>query len=472
MTTSTNGSGLIQAMGIGSGLDIPSLVAQLVAAERTPVESRLTRQASDVATRLSALGALKGAISSFQGALEPLRTEAAFHARTAVSADDSILTATAGSAATAGSYDIEVRQLAKPEQLVSTAFGSGAGTAIGSGTLTLTVGGESFSVAIGSSANTLADIRDAINAATDNPGLSATLVYGVDGAQLVLTSEATGVENTISVSASGGDGGLAQLTYGAGDTSHYTERQAAQDAIIVVSGVEHHSAGNVVDAAIDGVTLSLKEANAGATIALTVASDQNAVLANIRRYVSAYNDMEATLRALGRYDAASAQGGPMLGDWLLNGVRNAMVRGATDSVASAGAVYSSLAAIGITTGSDGKLQIDSERLEAALQSSPAAVAALFGADDGIAARLDDKIEELLASDGSIAARSDNLADAQEQIDAASRRLDERMATVEQRYLAQFTALDSLMAQMNSTSNYLTQQLASLSSMLQDYNGGR
>ena len=73
MTTSTTGTGLIQALGIGSGLDIQSLVSQLVAAERAPVETRLTRQASDVATRVSALGSLKGALSAFQSALEPLQ---------------------------------------------------------------------------------------------------------------------------------------------------------------------------------------------------------------------------------------------------------------------------------------------------------------------------------------------------------------------------------------------------------------
>ncbi|MCC7464342.1 MAG: flagellar filament capping protein FliD [Gammaproteobacteria bacterium] len=472
MTSSTNGNGLIQALGIGSGLDIQTLVSKLVAAERAPVESRLTRQAASVATRLSALGALKGTISTFQGALEPLRTESAFLARSATSADEDVFAASAGTSAAAGRYAIEVRQLAQPEQLISTAFGGGASTAVGTGTLTLGVGSDSFAVTIAAGTNTLADIRDAINAATDNPGLSATLVYGVDGAQLVLTSEATGEGNAITVSASGGDGGLAQLAYAAGNTGNYTQSQAAQDAIVVVSGVEHHSDSNVVEGAIDDVTLTLKSTNAGATVALAVASDQDAVLANIRRFVSAYNDMESQFRALGSYDAASGKGGPMLGDWLLNGVRNAMVRGAADGVTGAGPVHGSLAAIGITTGSDGKLAIDEERLAAALQSGPTAVAALFGGEAGVAARLDDRIEELLASDGSIAARSDNLAEAQKQLDAASRRLDQRMATVEQRYLAQFSALDSLMAQMNSTSSYLTQQLSSLNSMLQDYNRGR
>jgi flagellar hook-associated protein 2 len=159
----------------------------------------------------------------------------------------------------------------------------------------------------------------------------------------------------------------------------------------------------------------------------------------------------------------------MLGDWMLNGISTAMVRGATDRVASAGSAQASLAAIGITTGSDGRLSIDSARLSAALQAGPTAVASLFGASDGIATRLHARIDYLLASDGAIAARNLNLSDAQKRISVDSHRLDDQMAVVQQRYLAQFTALDSLMAQLQSTSNYLTQQLANVSSMINDYN---
>ena len=465
MTTSTNGTGLIQSLGIGSGLDIQSLVSQLVAAERAPVETRLTRHASDVATQLSALGTLKGALSGFQSALTSLKTVDQFSARVATSGDESIFTATADSKAVPGSYAIEVQQLAQPEQLISAAFSGGAAAVVGSGTLTLQLGtGSSFSVTLDSSHNTLADVRDAINAATDNPGINATLVYGVSGAQLVLTSDATGAGNTLQVSTSGGDGGLAQLTYATGATSNYTEQQAAQDAIVAISGVVHHSATNVVDAAIDGVTLTLKAKNAGSTASLAVANDRSAVVANIRKFVSAYNNTQSQLATLGKYDAATKKGGPMLGDWLLIGISSEMARGATDRVASAGGAYSSLAAIGITTDSSGQLQLDESKLTAALQANPAAVASLFGASDGIAARLDAKIENLLASDGAIAARNDNLTSAQKSISDDSQKLDEQMAIVQQRYLTQFTALDSLMSQLNATSKYLAQQLTNSASI--------
>jgi len=459
MTSSTSGNGLIQALGVGSGLDIQSLVTQLVAAERAPVQSRLTRQAADVATQLSALGSLKGALAGLQTALLPLKTVDQFAVHTATSANTDVFTAAANATAVPGTYAVEVRQLAQPEQLISQAFAGGATAVAGTGTLTLKLGAsQSFAVTLDASHNTLADVRDAINGAADNPGISATLVYGINGAQLVLTSTATGAGHGIEVSASGGDGGLAQLGYSPGAPANYTEQQAAQDAIVLISGVEHHSASNVVAAAIDGVTLTLKSANPGSTADLGIADDRTAVIANIRKFVNAYNGMQSQVATLGRYDAATRQGGPLLGDWLLIGIGTTMARGATDRVASAGGRYDSLAAVGITTDGSGQLQLDETRLTAALQADPGGVARLFGASDGIAARLYGRIDAALAGSGAIAARDSNLADTQKRIAADTQRLDQQMDVVQQRYLRQFTALDSLLAQLNSTSKYLTQQL--------------
>jgi flagellar hook-associated protein 2 len=465
VATSTTGTGLIQALGIGSGLDIQSLVTRLVAAERAPVQARITRQASDVATRVSALGALKGALSAFQGALEPLKSLDDFDVRSAVAGDTNVFGASATGSAAPGAYGIEVQQLAQPEQLISTAFSGGGASVVGSGVLTLQLGSSpSFAVTLDSTHKTLADVRDAINGAAGNNGINATLVYGVNGAQLVLTSRATGAGNTLTVSASGGDGGLARLGYAPGATGNYTEQQAAQDAILLVSGVEHHSASNVVSGAIDGVTLTLKAANKGSSASLTVANDTATVTANIRKFVGAYNAMQSQFARLGSYDAASKSAGPMLGDWLLTDVSSAMVRGATDRVAGVSAGYGALAALGITTDSDGQLQIDDAKLSAALQSSPAAVATLFGGRGGVARRLDERLTSLLASNGAIEARDSNLSSAQKAIDTETTRLDDQMAVVQQRYLAQFTALDSLMSQLQATSNYLTQQLANAASI--------
>jgi flagellar hook-associated protein 2 len=458
-TNSTTGTGLIQSLGIGSGLNIQSLVSQLVAADRAPMDSRIARQTQSVATQLSAMGALKGALSAFQSALTPLATGANFQAMAAASADETVFTASAAGGAVAGNYGIEVRQLAQPEQLLSKPFATGATAVVGSGTLHITVGGAGFDVAIAANANTLADVRDAINGASGNTGARATLVYGVGGAQLVLTSAQTGAANTIRVSSSGGDGGLAQLNYDGTAGGNYTEAQKPQDAIAVISGVEHHSASNVLDKAIDGVTLNLKSARPNTTVGLSVSDDQATVIANVQKLVTAYNAMQGQLHSLGSYDAAAKKGGPLLGDFLLNSAEFQLTRGMTDQVAGLGAGPASLAAIGITTNADGSMSVDSARLQAALAADSASVARMFSGSNGVATRLGTVLDSLLSSGGAIAARDANLTASQKDIGDQTARLDAQMALVQQRYLAQFNALDSLMAQLQSTSNYLTQQLA-------------
>ena len=460
MTSSSGtGAGLIQSLGVGSGLDIRTLVTQLVGADRAPVEARLTRQSQHLATQFSALGTLKGAMAAFQGALSPLKTLSTFQAMSAASADEAVFTATAGSGAVAGSYGVEVRQLAQPEQLLSKVFAGGATAPVGTGTLHLATGGTGFDVSIAAGGNTLGNVRDAINGSADNPGVHATLVYGVGGAQLVLTSAQTGAASVIRVTASGGDGGLAQLNYDGTAGGNYTQAQAPQDAIVVISGVEHHSATNAIDQAIDGVTLNLKNAKAGTAVNLAVADDQATVIANVQKLVSAYNTMQGKLHTLGSYSAATKTGGPLLGDWLLNDAQFQLARGMSDEVRGLGSGISSLAALGIKTGTDGSMSVDAAKLQAALKTNPAGVGRLFSGTDGIAARLGGTLDKLLASSGAIAARDANLTATQADLKSQGERLDARMQVVEQRYLKQFNALDTLMSRLRSTSSYLNQQLS-------------
>jgi flagellar hook-associated protein 2 len=335
---------------------------------------------------------------------------------------------------------------------------------VGTGTLAISVAGKSFNVAIAAPNNTLAGIRDAINNASDNTGVNATLVYGISGAQLVLSSDSTGASNAIRVTASGGDGGLAPLGYtGTGDL-HYSEAQKAQDSIVMISGVEHHAATNTVSDAIDGVTLQLNTAKKDTPLNLSVTANQNAVVANIQQLVTAYNSMQTTMGKLGSYDAGSKTGGPLLGDWLLGNAQFQMTRGMTDQVAGQPAGYGALASIGITTKADGTLSVDNSKLQAALNADGTSVAKLFSGPGGIATRLNSTLTSLLSNGGAIAARNANLTTAQSDLTDQQSKLNADMADVQQRYLTQFNALDALMSQLQSTSSYLTQQLAASASI--------
>src|SRR5690349_5332327 len=213
----------VTSTGIGSGLDINSLVTQLVAAERAPADKRLTNTDAKLTAQLTAVSALKGALAGLQGAVNGLKGSTAFDLRRVAVGDEAFFTATATSTAVAGRYDVEVVQLATATRIASAGFptvGGGGNTTIGTGTLAIDVGTEKFSVAIDSSKQTLAQIRDAINAAPDNKGVRATLITDQDGAHLVLAGTKTGAASAVSINLTdsvdadgntGDNAGLSQL---------------------------------------------------------------------------------------------------------------------------------------------------------------------------------------------------------------------------------------------------------------------
>lgn len=462
-----NGSGIIQSTGVGSGLDIQSLVSQLVTAEGQPESDRLTKKASSVAADISALGTLKGALAGFQSSLSALKDVKSFNALSATSDGDDFFTATAGKSAVTGSYDVEVQQLASADKLVSTAFAGGASSTVGTGTLTLALGATTLSLQIDSSNNTVAGIRDAINQASNNPGIQATLVYGATGPSLVLSSNRTGAANTIRVSSGGGDGGLAQLDYAGGVSPHYTLKQTAQDAIVMISGVEVHSTSNTVTGAIDGVDLALTKADPGNSHTLTVSPDQTTTLASLQKFVDAYNSMRKTFNTLTAYDASSQTAGALLGDSMMNSIDDQMRRQTLNEVKGIDGPYTSLASIGITTGADGTLSLNSTKLEAALNTAPNSVAQLFASTGGVATRLDTTLNSLLDTGGMLDARNQTLVKDQKTIETQKQALSDRLAVIQSRYLTQFNALDTLLSQLKQTSNYLTQQLDAISKIGSD-----
>lgn len=458
-----NGSGIIQAQGIGSGLDIQGLVKQLVAAEAAPVEARLTKQAARIATEVSALGSLKGALSAFQGSVSALKMASNFDVLTATSTDEDLFTATAGSAAVAGSYNIEVTQLAQAEQIVSSNYAGGSATVIGTGTLTVTVGSTAMNLTLTSSNNTLAGIRDAINAASNNPGVQATILSDATGARLVLTGRNTGAANTIRLTTTGG-GGMTQLDYPGGNTANWTNNQAAQSASIKIAGVSFTSTSNTVTGVIEGVSLNLKAAAPGSTATLAVASDANAVTANVKKFVDAYNALQLKFTQLTGYNAASKTGGPLQGDPLAVGLSRQLRSLAFSAVSGLSGSYTSLASLGITSDAAGQLSLNSAKLGAALAADRNAASRLFTtATSGIAVRLDAALTTALGSTSTIAARDKGLAADQKTVETQQTEHNRRMTAVQQRYLAQFNALDGLMAKMRSTSSYLSQHLGAANS---------
>jgi flagellar hook-associated protein 2 len=462
-STGSPGTGLISSPGLGSGLDVNTLVSKLVQAEIQPAQNQIDNQRASVTTQTSALGTLKSLLASLQSSLSSLADGSAFTKYTATSSDTDVFAATAGAGAMPGTYQIEVLQTAAAQKLSSAAYASGV--AVGTGNLTLSVGDQSIDLAIDSTNNTLAGIRDAINGASDNPGVSATIVHAEDGDHLVLTSTRTGVANAFSISASGGDGGLDALTWDAATTTgSLTLQAAAADAQVNIDGFTSSSSSNVVDGAIDGITLNLASADPGNPQTLTVGRDAATMQSLVQGFVTAYNQFVQGAGQLASYDPASQTAGPLLGDSTLRGVRSALASVLSGAAGSNSSGLRTLADIGINLQADGTLQFDANKLGDALNSQSAQVSALFGGSSGYAGRLNALLKGYLGADGLLDIRNDSLNTQSERLDQQQAQLDKRQQSIQSRYLAQFTALDVTMSQMTQTSNFLSSQLDMLANM--------
>ncbi|TPB78179.1 flagellar hook protein FliD [Burkholderia pseudomallei] len=460
-----------------SSMDVNSLVTALVNAKTAGQGAALSTSIATDQTTLSALGTLKAALTALQAGIGSPSDGTPTQKFTAT-ATGTGLTATTGAGAVAGSYSVAVTQIATSQTLSSGAFN--ATQQLGTGTLTLSVGGKSTSISIDSTNNTLSGIAAAINSASNNPGVTATIVTGTDGAHLVLRSASTGAANVINVGVSNlsGDNGLSSLavtstasttggqsTIRSGGSVAWSQSTSAQDAEFTVGGIAASSASNAVSGAIAGVTLNLTQAAVGATQTLNVTTDTTAQATAITNVVNLYNTVITTMSSLSSLSGAgtsSQSAGPLLGDSTLNMIRNSLARVVGAGVTTGGST-TSLASIGIkfadgssSSQTDGALTIDTAKLNAALQNSPSTVAALFNSTNGIGAQLNTTIQNYVQTGGVFDTRSNALNQDLKSLAQQQTRLASYASQLTSQYNAQFTALNTLMAQMNSNSNYLTQ----------------
>ncbi len=447
----------ITSSGAGSGLDIAGIVDQLVAAERAPIASRLTAKESKANELLSALGKFRSSLATFQDSLKGLKDISTFHGRKIAVGDEKVFTATASGTSLPASYSVEVTALATAHRL-STAGQPDATTAIGTGIISITVNGTTSNIAIDGAANSLNDIRNAINAAPDNPGVRATIVTGTDGAHLVLSATNTGLANAITVAVSGGDGGLSPFVYEPGGLSNsMTELDAAADAGAIIDGVVVSSATNSITDAIEGVTLNLVSANPGTKLSLNISYDTDAAKRSVGNFVNSYNKLIDTITELTKYNKDTKDAAPLLGDSTVRGIRDQLRR---EISSVPGADAASLASIGVTTQIDGKLATDATKLDAAIAADFDSIGELFSGVTGLATRLDTIASATLSGASAIATREGNLKTTLKSITTQRASLDERLVLVRARLNKQFNAMDSLLAQLKTTSSFLSAQLPS------------
>ncbi len=441
------------------GLMLTASSRQLMALEQRPITALDAKEASYQA-KLTAYGSLKGALSAVQTAAKALTLEATFVGRTAAVADSSVLSASAGTTAAAGSYAVNVTQLAKYHAVRSGTDYPATTDTFTTGSLAIKVGaGATVNVTIDGTNNTLAGIRQAINDA--DAGVTATIVNDGSTNRLVLTSNTLGSAGAIAVtatdSASGGTHALTGL-----DSAGLVQTQPADDAEFSVNGIAITRSSNTVSDVIDGVSINLIKA--GST-SLTVSQNTAATTTAINSFVKAYNDAVKQLQSSSAYDAANNRASVLTGDSTVRGIGTSLRGLVQSNVSGIEGGIATLSSIGIAVQKDGTLVVDSSKLAASLANPAMDITSLFTStsvgNEGIAVRFNESLDSMLGSSGLIASRTDGITASIKDLGQRRDALSTRLLSIEARYRAQYSALDTLISGMNQTSQYLTQQLANL-----------
>lgn len=478
----------VTSLGVGSGLDLQGMLTKLMQVEQQPL-TLLQKKQTSYQSKISALGTLQSALAALQtaaAALTPSSTQTAtekFASYSASLADPAIASASATKGAVAGTYSLEVSALASAQRLVSpaSAFTSASSALnIDAGTLTIQFGlltpattnpvaaaaytpdttrSLNISIAAGASLN---DIRDAINAA--NGGVSATIVTGTNGPQLTLTSLKEGTANVMQLSGlTGTDAGnfnFNPLSPAVGTLSETAAGgRSASNAAFTLNGIAGTSSTNTVSGALDGVTLSLSKTNVGTPTTLTVSQNTTTGLTTaLQAFVKAYNDANSTMGGLGTYNATTKIAGALQGDSSLRTAQSQVRSQLFGTAAGGTSSYQRLSDIGVTVAKDGTLSLDTTKLSAAISSDFTGVANLVAK---VGDSYNKTLEGIVGTTGSLVSATTGVTRMIKDLATRQNVLSDRLTQIEASYRKQFTALDTLVASMNKTSTYLTQQLAAL-----------
>lgn len=545
----------ISSPGIGSGLDVSTIVSSLVEAEIQPKAIKLDRREASAQSEISSLGQLKGAMTALQSSMTSLMAVDDFQARNTNVSDSSIFTATASTTAAINSYQIEVQQLATQHSLSSASF-TDSSQAIGSGTLSIEFGSydagpttftpnpdkTAQNIIISSGNNSMTGIRDTINAA--DIGVTAAILEDANGARLVLSSDDTGEKNALKITVTDDDtfhtdnAGLSQLVFDpVGGTSNLTENVEAKDSIVKINGLTLNNSSNKLDSSVDGLTINLLTAKPGTNVSLDVTQNTGAALAKVSSFVSKFNDVLTTIESLSGYNPDTKVGGPLQGDANIRSLKLQLRRMITEPVEHLSGNIRSLVDIGVKTNESGLLSLDNTAFTEAVENNFDEIGRLFArgaytsdplirvrstakgvptgvhninitslnlgtsmegsiagvsassedgivlagsanftglsltflggstgnrgtvtAFEGLAVQLDSLLDNYIGLEGSLITRTENLENQVKEIADDRSALGLKSASIEKRYLKQFSALDTLLAQLQNTSAFLTDQL--------------
>lgn len=458
--------------GVGSGIDIDSIVSAEVSAQKAPKQSQIDKATTKATTSLSAIGTLKSALEKFQKSMEDLAENSSFTGMTAKSSNEEALTAKVGAGAASGTYVIKTTSIATSSK-VATQYVS-TGTTFGAGTFTITQGSGSPTTIKVASGATLSDIRDSINTQLKDSGITANIISDSEGQRLVLSSATTGEGTDISLSTSSTtleslkiDGVNTQ----ASDTAGGYVVAPAADAVYTIDGLSMKSSTNEITTAISGVEFTLLEDDSKATI--TVDTNTDGLKESITSFVDSYNSLMSTIKTLTTVTSSTDDDGnatttaaALTSDStvrnIVSGLRNQLISNSGD-----GGTIKLLSQLGVSTQNDGTLSIDDDELEAALEKNAASVEGFFTGTNGLLTRMSTSLDIYADDDGLLDQRTDSLNDTLSNLSKQQTNLDRRIEKYEATMYAKYNAMDTLVAQLTATSDSVMTTLNALNNASSD-----
>ncbi len=436
--------------GLASGIDTGSIISELLEIKRQPIY-RLEATIQNWQAQQTATEQLKARVEALRLAAADLDDPQEFASLSAISSNEALVSATAGSTAMPGSFDMTVNSLAAAQKDMSQGFDSLL-TEVGTGLLSIGSGGESVSIVLEAGANSLADVRDAINAS--GAAVYATIMYDgseTGGYHLVLTAEETGTDSTFNVGAGG-------LSGGAGLTLNTVT--AAANAEVVIDTLTISSQTNTIANAIQGVTLDLQGAEPGTVLTLDVATDPTLLEDQVQSLVDAYNDLYSFI------ETQSAEGGILRGNALLRDVSSQVATWMSSPVTAATGNVAMLSQVGLSLGDGNLLEFELDTFNESVAGDFIAVRDLFagiGENEGVMDRVEGMIDAMTDSiDGRFKLAAEGFDARIENAEDSIERYELSVSNYETLLAAKFTAMESIIAQLNVQSSYLTQYLGNLS----------
>ncbi len=445
---------IINSLGFGSGIDTKQLVTDLAAASREPKVARINTLTQQNQTRISALAQARSDLEGFADSLAQMISDGTLRSTPTVS-DDSVLSATARAGIHADSFaaTVIVSQLARAQSTYSGVVADRT-AAIGTGTMTLTVGGVATTITVDSANNSLDGLASAIN--SSGGGVTASIIADQGGHRLILKGP-SGAANAFTLAADvGADPGLSAFAYGAG--GGMTLGQSAANADFTIDGVAFSRASNTIDDVVPGMSLTLKKAAPGQPVDIGASRPLDMIKQTVGDFVSVYNQLKKSL------SSAAGQSGSTTALRELERELSGLI----GTVISSHPTINKLTDIGVSTTKDGLLAVDETKLAQVLATDAGAVEAMFNprrdggrteaSDPGIAFVLDSIRDRAIGTDGvidrvtkSLNSRKETLADQLENIEI---REDAYRARLEKQY----GSLDAKLAAFKATQTYLEQQI--------------